>query len=101
MNNEKIDDFIEQITKLFENQKSGYKIEGDGISLDPSSPLGKIYNPFELPFGKTIIFIHKPLNKMNIQLKIKIIIWKLILKIKGKLLKKIFIMFINNFLKKK
>ena len=62
MNNEEIDDYVEQITKLFENQKSGYKIEGDGISLDPSSPLGKNYNSFELPFGKSIIFIHKSLN---------------------------------------
>ena len=67
MSKKQIDEYVNIITKLFENQRSGFKIKGDGISLEPSSLLGKDYDSFELPFGKSIIFIRKSIDNESLK----------------------------------
>ena len=64
MTDEKIDEFSNIISKLFNIRKSGWKIISDSENMR-IEPFGDKYKELELPEGKSILFIDQALDKLN------------------------------------
>ena len=64
MNEEKINEFSNIITKLFNVKKSGWRIVSDTKNMR-IEPFGEKYNEIELPEGKSILFIDEALKKLD------------------------------------
>ena len=64
MTDEKIDEFSNIISKLFNIKKSGWKIISDSQNMR-IEPFGDKYKELELPEGKSILFIDQALEKLN------------------------------------